>query len=128
MLNGMDEIKAFLEIDFITVFLSVVLILVALKFLIMLGEWFISKLGLETKSMRKKREDHELIISNTKAIQDLSQRHEDDTKRSIRHDEIIYEDFKKLTNTVDDIASKLEVMEAKIDATEMAKLKEIIGR
>lgn len=122
----MDDIKAFLEIDFVTVFLSVILILVALKFLIMLGEWFITKLGLETKNMRKRREYHELIISNAKAIQNLSQKHDTDTKQSIKHDKIICEDLKKLTNTVEDIVVKLEDMEAKIDATEMAKLKEKI--
>ena len=33
-------------------------------------------------------------------------------------------DLSKLTNTVDDIANKIEIMQKKIDATEMIKLKD----
>lgn len=73
---------------------------------------------------RQRKEDHELLLKTVEDLKLLHDKHEEDTKQSIRHDAIIRDDLKKLTETVDDISNKLSVMQSKIDATEMAKLKE----
>lgn len=75
---------------------------------------------------KQRKADHELLIKTVNDLKELHNKHEEDTKQSIRHDEMICEDLKNLTNTVNDIAIKLEDMQRKIDATEMAKLKDKI--
>lgn len=83
-------------------------------------------LGKPIGAMKQRKADHELLVKTVQDLKELHNKHEEDTKQSIRHDEMIREDLKKLTNTVDDIAIKLEVMQKKSDDTEMAKLKDKI--
>lgn len=73
---------------------------------------------------KQRKADHELTIQNSKAIQELAKKHEEDTKQSIRHDEMIRDDLKKLTETVESISARLNAIQSKNDATELAKLKE----
>ena len=75
---------------------------------------------------KQRKQDHELLLKTVQDLTELHNTHREDTKQSIRHDEIIREDLQTLTSTVNDISSKLEIMQEKIDATEMAKLKEKI--
>ena len=75
---------------------------------------------------KQRKADHELTIQNSIAIQELSKKHEEDTKQSIRHDEMIRDDIKILTEKLDTLSTSLDAMQRKIDATEMAKLKEKI--
>lgn len=72
---------------------------------------------------KQRKADHELLIKTVNDLKELHNKHEEDTKQSIRHDEIIRQDLRKLTRTVDDISKRLGIMQQKIDATEMAKLK-----
>ena len=122
----MDELQNLTKIDFGTVFISVVAILVAIKFLIILFEWFIDKFGLETKGMRQKRENQELLIKTAQGLTELRNTHEEDKVQSIRHDEMIREDLKSVVVIVNNISDKLVIMQEKDDAIEMAKLKEKI--
>lgn len=72
------------------------------------------------------KKDHELTVQNTQTIQELSKKHEEDTKQSILHDKMIRDDLKQLTETVNSISVRLDAMQSKNDATELAKLKEKI--
>jgi hypothetical protein len=76
--------------------------------------------------MKQRQADHELTIQNSKAIQELSKKHEEDNKQSIYHDEMIRDDIRRLTDTVESISARLDAMQNKIDSTELAKLKEKI--
>lgn len=38
------------------------------------GEWFISKFGIETKHMRKKREEHEILMNTVKKVDVLEEK------------------------------------------------------
>ena len=73
---------------------------------------------------KQRKDDHELTIQNSIAIRELAKKHEEDTKQSIHHDEMIRDDLKKLTDTVESISARLDVMQNKIDSTELVKLKE----
>lgn len=131
----MDQIVYLGEIDIWNWFVTGVAILI--------GIIAVYKIAVEISIIIKKpigvakqrKADHELTIQNSKAIQELAKKHEDDTMQSMRHDEMIREDIKILTEKMDDISTrldamqnKIDVMERKIDATEMAKLKEkIVG-
>ena len=123
----MNDLEKLAEIDWWYVFIAVVLLLIGIKLIWSLADWFLfDKLKIETKKMREKRIDHELLMKTVQDLTELHTTHEEDTKQSIRHDEMIREDLRNLTTTVNDIADKLEIMQQKSDATEMAKLKEKI--
>lgn len=53
----MDSITALTEIDYASVLISAFAILLGMKAILSLFEWFVEKLGLETKQMRKQRRD-----------------------------------------------------------------------
>ena len=69
----MNEIIELTKIDFPSIFISVFTILVGIKAIVSLSEWIISKLGLETKWIRKKREDHNLIVSTVNKVNNMEQ-------------------------------------------------------
>lgn len=93
----MSEIIELTKIDFAYVFIAVFVILIGIKVIISLFEWFVDKLGLETKWMRKKREEHDLLIQTSKGLSALQEEHKKDVERSDQRDEEISADIKRLT-------------------------------
>lgn len=90
----MNDIKALLEIDFKVVFLGLFLILTGFKAITMLIEWFFFDfLGIETKWMKEKREDHEKILANAQAIKELAEIHKRDNIISNEHDDELRNDL-----------------------------------
>lgn len=73
----MEEIVTFTEINFTSLFLQICSILIGIKAVLSAFEWLISKLGLETKGMRQRREDHELLIQTSQSLQKISQMQND---------------------------------------------------
>lgn len=94
----METIQELTEINYGTLIVSVFIILVAFKFLWELLDWFIKKLGLETKLMRQKREEHELLVTTAENLSELQKKQQEDTERAIEHDKTIKEDLAKLTS------------------------------
>lgn len=94
----MDSITELTQIDYSAVFISVFIILIGIKAIASVIEWFIAKLGLETKRMRKNAEDHELLIKTSESLLELKERHENDMKESDKHDQEMRNDIKKLTD------------------------------
>ena len=93
----MDEIIELTKIDFSYVFIAVFVILIGVKVIVSLFEWVIEKLGLETKWMRKRREEHDLLIQTSQGLIELQEHHKKDMERSDQRDEEIASDIKKLT-------------------------------
>ncbi len=93
----MDAITALTTLDFSSIFLSVFVILVGVKAIVSLFEWVVEKLGLETKWMKMKREDHELLIKTSKNLLELQNRHNADIRESDRHDEELHKEIQNLT-------------------------------
>lgn len=93
----MDAIIELTTLNFSSIFISVFVILIGLKAIVSLLEWFIEKLGLETKWMKRKREDHELLIKTSQNLVELQKRHSTDILESDRHDEEMRKDIKNLT-------------------------------
>lgn len=94
----MEQINVLTEINYIYIFVSVFAILVGIKFAVTIFEWFIEKLGLETKWMRKKREEHELLLQTSKNLAELQKRHIEDMEKSDKYDIEMRNDIKKLTD------------------------------
>lgn len=119
----MDAVKELFNINFSYVFISVVVILIGIKTIVSLVEWVIEKLGLETKGMRKRKEEHNLLIKTSQRLTQLQEKHEESVKQSIRHDEIIKGDISSLANTVNGIADTLSSMQKKENETKLKEQK-----
>lgn len=108
----MDATLELLKIDFSYVLISVLIILINIKAIVSIFEWIIGKLGLETKWMRIKREEHELLIQTSENLAALQKQHIEDFKFSNEKDEEIRKDVQKLTNMfldeiIDDLRWKI---------------------
>lgn len=93
----MDDITNLITINYAYVFTSVITILIGIKAAVSLFEWVIDKLGIETKWMRKQREEHELLIQTSQNLTALQEKHVHDMNKSDKRDEEISSDIKKLT-------------------------------
>ena len=93
----MNEIIELTKINFSSVFISMFVIFIGVKAIVSLLEWGINKLGLETKWMRKQREEHDLLIQTSQGLSSLQEQHEKEVARSTLRDEEISNDIKKLT-------------------------------
>lgn len=94
----MDAITELVKIDFSSVFVSVFIVLIGIKAVVSIFEWVINKLGLETKWMRKQREEHDLLIQTSQNLIVLQEKHVEDMKKSDEHDAEMRNDIKKLTD------------------------------
>jgi len=94
----MSEITELTNVDFSSVFISVFVILAGVKAMVSLFEWIADKLGLETKWMRRQREEHDLLIQTSQNLISLQEKHVEDMKKSDEHDSEMRNDIKKLTD------------------------------
>lgn len=122
----MDNIKELLELDWIALILGIFIIMSGIIAIFTIIGKFSEIIGKPVKWVREKKKDHELLLKTVNDLTELHNTHKEDTRQSIRHDEIIRQDLQTLTETVNNISSRLEIMQKKMDATEMAKLKDKI--
>lgn len=93
----MESITELFNINFSYVLISVFVILIGIKSIASVFEWVIERLGLETKWMRKRREEHDLLIQTSQNLIALQEQHGRDVERSDRRDEEIANDIRNLT-------------------------------
>ncbi|MDE7044290.1 MAG: hypothetical protein K2O97_04610 [Acetatifactor sp.] len=93
----MNEIMELTRVNFSSVVIAFFVILTGVKTIVSLFEWAVEKLGLETKWMRKRHEEHDLLIRTVRNLSSLQEQRERDVERSDRRDEEISNDIKKLT-------------------------------
>ena len=108
----MDTMQELFKIDFSYVLISVFVILLSIKAIVSIFEWFIGKLGLETKWMRLKREEHELLMRTSENLAELQKKHLEDSNLSKKKDEEICKDVQRLTSMfldekIDDLRWKI---------------------
>lgn len=72
----MGDIKALTEIDYVTVFIGVFVLLFAAKGAISLGDWFCERFGIKTKKMQ----DHELLVKTSQNLALLQEKSEKDDR------------------------------------------------
>ena len=108
----MSEITELTKIDFSYVFIAVFVILLGVKIIVSLFEWVIDKLGLETKWMRKRREEHDLLIQTSQNLAALQAQHTHDVAESDAHDEDIkeelYDFMSEIKTSISDTQSELK--------------------
>ena len=77
----MESIQKLMQYDWFVVVSAIVVAMLAFKFLSDLFEWFVKKFGIETKSMREKRESKELLVKTAKNLAKLQERHTEDEEK-----------------------------------------------
>ncbi len=115
----MNEITELTNIAYLSILPAAFAILAGTKAALSLFEWFVEKLGLETKWMRQRREEHELLIQTAQNLSALQTQHEHDMRKSDRRDEEISADIKKLTRMfvdkeIDDMRWEINNFAAKV--------------
>lgn len=99
----MDTIKQLTELDYKTLIIGITVVAGSFKIVCNFFSWFVSYLGLETKKMRQKREDHELLIATAKNLELLQSKQNEDVRQSIVHDRRIKDDIQKLSKMFIDL-------------------------
>lgn len=94
----MEMIENLQKIDIFTWVITAFMILAAIIAAYEIIAKFFSIIGKPIGNMKQRKEDHELIVKNSKAIRDLSCKHIDDTNAAIKCDEEIKGELKRLTN------------------------------
>lgn len=90
----MEPIREFFGIDWKAFGITIFVALLGFQAIIQVLHWFLCDfLGLETKAMREKKEEHELLMDTAKELQNLSKQHFEDVKQSIKHDQKIQENL-----------------------------------
>lgn len=76
----MNTLENLTHFNWFSVVLALVAAMLAFKFLSDLFGWFVTKFGLETKSMREQRENRDLIKATAENLASLQARHTKDEK------------------------------------------------
>lgn len=94
----MGDIQKLAEIDFLGWIITGFMIMAAMIAMYTIVCKFCEMLGKPIGVLKQRKLDHELTLQNAQAIKELSAKHEEDTKQSIRHDEMIRNDLANLTH------------------------------
>lgn len=123
----MDMIKKIFELDFVAIILGIFIIMSAVISIATIIGKFSEIIGRPVKWVRTRQMDHELIIKNTEAIKELSDRHNKDKESSIEHDKKIEQE---LSNFIKEIKNEIHSYEASRDKQIEALMcgnKELLG-
>lgn len=103
----MDSITKLSEVNFLQWFLWTCLILAAIVAIYALVMKIFELFGIEFKWVRKRREDHELILKTSQELADLRDRHDKDAEESAKHEKEINE---KLHQFADDVCVQMKTI------------------
>ena len=98
--KGGDSLSQIIELfkqDFSSLILGIFVIMSGFIAIYEIVCKFLSIFGKPIGIMKQRKADHEILLNTVKNLEELHNKHEEDTKQSIRHDEIIREDLSKLT-------------------------------
>lgn len=96
----MEEIEKVMNLDYSTVIMGMFIILTAIISVYEIISKVCEIFNIPISWVKRKNHDHELIIENTKHINELAERHEKDEKKNQRHNSDIEKKLNKLTDMV----------------------------
>ena len=92
----MEIVTELSKINFLSYIITTCLIFVAFKGCILSFEWIMNFFGIETKWMRRKKDEHNLLVKTSENLAELQKKHEDSVKQSIVHDNQIKENLSEI--------------------------------
>ena len=75
-----SNIKELASMNWFECIILIVLVMLIWKGFIELVDWFFKRYGIETKKMKEKREDHELLVKTTQNLVLLQEKSEKDDR------------------------------------------------
>lgn len=93
----MEIITELFKLDFSSLFIGFFIILSSVIAIYEIIGKFSKIIGKPVKWIRKKDNDHELLLQTVERVETLQKEQNESVKQSIRHDEMIRTDLKKLT-------------------------------
>lgn len=94
----MNDITWLTQINYQQLFTDIFAALIGFLAMLSVLEKITEKTGLEFRWQRKNRDEHNLLADTVHSLSELKEKHEEDTRQSIRHDDMIRSDLKKLTD------------------------------
>lgn len=77
----MEPIKTLVSIDYSYLFTAIIATLIGLKPATSVLEWFVNKCGIETKWMRNRKQEHDLLIKTSQGFVELQKRNSEIDKQ-----------------------------------------------
>lgn len=118
-----EQVQNLTQYNWFVVVSAIIVAMLAFKFLSDLFEWFVKKFGIETKSMREKRENKELLKTTAENLAKLQDRHIEDEetfrknlndymKESREDRKALHAEMKQYSqNRIDDRKQSLKIQE-----------------
>lgn len=122
----METLEQLRNVDFFGWLIIGLLILSAVTAIYKIVNEFLSIIGKPVGVMKQRKADHELLVKTVNDLRELHNKHEEDTKQSIQHDEIIRNELASLTIAVNNIADNLDDMKKKNNETKIKELKDTL--
>ena len=88
-----ENIEKLCQLDFTTIIIGVCVIATTVKAIYEFVLSVIHTFGIETKSTKQKRAEHELLIKTVQNVDALQEKQETDNKLAIKHDKEIKSDL-----------------------------------
>lgn len=99
----MGTIDLLFETDIIRWVYVTLIVLSGITAIAVVIEKFFNFIGKPIKWFNKNNKDHELLLATSKILSELQEKQKEDVRQSIRHDEIIKEDLKRLSDMFIDL-------------------------
>lgn len=94
----MEFIEEFFKLNFSSIVISLFIVLAAVNYGWDLIVKVMAKFGKPMGALKQKKEDHELLLKTVQDLKELHNKHEEDTRESIKHDKSIENKLETLTD------------------------------
>lgn len=122
----MNAIIELFKFDIVSVILGIFIVMAAFISMVEIIGKFSVIIGKPVKWVKKKNEDHMLLIKTADGLNELNKRHDESVMQSMKHDKAIKDDLGKVSDKMDSLSHQITAMQHKMDETEMAKLKDTL--
>lgn len=97
----MGTIEGFFNTDWKMFAITLFAVLLGFQAIVKLLSWFLFDfLGIETKSMRQKREEHNLVMSTANGLKELTEKEKSDSEQLEKHDANIQKNLDSFMNEI----------------------------
>lgn len=124
----MNDVQALLNLDFAALILGIFVVMSGIIAMVTIIGKFSQIIGKPVKWVRNKQEDHDLLMKTVQDLKTLHDKHEEDTKQSIRHDKMIKDDLAMVSATMLEIKDEVTLMRTQRDNDKLAEFKDKIGQ
>lgn len=123
----MDAINLLLKQDITSLILSIFIIMSAVIAMFSIIGKFSEIIGKPVRWIRKKNQDHELLMKTIQSLTTLQHKHEYDVNESNNHDKILQDKISDINKKVDSLSITIFEMRKIQDEDKLAEYKDKIG-